>query len=281
MVFARYKQAMMIVYIVTNKLNGKRYVGMTSRSLEVRWNEHKRAATKDEPEFYISRSMRKHGAENFDIQVIEECASCEALVEAEKAWIASLGTFGPGGYNLTAGGEGTPGRVTSEATKKLLSEIAKARPPATAEHRKNISIANSGENNAFFGKGWGRHGPLSIEAKKKMSIAHTGKTLTEEHKKNIGLAGIGRIGPNLGKIFDDSVRTKMSMSRKFPVDVFAGDVHLCTCLSRDDACELFRPSGMSVRKMHRMIRAEQIVGTHLFVQQQKCIAAIRLELEKA
>lgn len=270
----------MIIYLITNKVNGKRYIGKTSRDLELRWKEHQRAAAKEDPDFYIARSIRYHGVDNFTVKMVQRCESEEALVEAEKAWIRDLGTHGPAGYNLTDGGEGLSGWVATEEARRNMSEAAKNRAPASEEHRKNISIANSGENNAFYGKAWGRTGPLSDEAKKKISIARTGKKLSEEHKIKIGLGGLGRLGPNRGKKFNDLTKAKMGLSRKFPVDVFIDNEHVCTCFSLDDVCELFKPSRMSIRKMRRMIRAKQSVGSYTFVQKDKCIAMLRLESKK-
>lgn len=47
----------------------------------------------------------------------------------------------------------------------------------------------------------------SIEARKKMSLAHLGKSLSKEHRKKIGLA-------NIGRIITKETREKISLAKK-------------------------------------------------------------------
>mgnify|MGYP001170144436 CR=1 FL=1 len=267
----------MIIYLITNKVNGKKYVGKTSRDLDCRWREHQLAAKKEEPDFYIARSIKHHGAENFTVKVIEECDSEKALAEAEIAWIAKLSTHGPAGYNLTDGGEGLSGWVATEEARRNMSEASKNRAPPTEEHRRNISIANSGENNAFFGKSWGRKGPHTEDTKKNMSLAHTGKVLTEEHKNNISKGCKGKPGPNKGRKFDDSSRAKMSLSRSFPIDVYQNGECIFTCFTSDDACVLFKPEGLSGRKMRKLIAGNGSIGSFSFFKCEENIASLKLK----
>lgn len=265
----------MIVYLITNKLNGKKYVGKTTRSLEIRWNEHIRLSRRKKSSSLISRSIRKYGIENFEIEMIEKCNSEFSMNEAEKNWIARLGAFGNEGYNLTLGGEGTAGKITSQKTRKLLSDIAKSRPPISEETRRKISESNKGSNNAFYGKAWGRTGPLSEVAKKKISIARKGKKLSESHKRNISKGCSNLSGPNLGKVFSETERFRMSMSRNFPVMVFANREPLCTCFSIDDACKLFKNEHLSFRKISRIIKSEGSIGEFSFTRSRMNISNLK------
>lgn len=54
------------VYSLLNKINGKRYIGLTTRGVSNRVKEHKVA----DP--YIGRAIRKHGIELFEVEVLEE-----------------------------------------------------------------------------------------------------------------------------------------------------------------------------------------------------------------
>lgn len=90
----------MIVYLVTNKINGKQYVGQTIRSIEERWRDHCRV--KDDN--YFHRAIRKYGVNNFAVEVIDFAETTEELDEKEIFWIAKLNTLFPGGYNLRDGG---------------------------------------------------------------------------------------------------------------------------------------------------------------------------------
>lgn len=93
------KDAAGVVYCITNYVNGKRYVGITSRSIEKRFAEHCKADS------YIGKAIRKHGVENFSIFEIDYASSESELYEKEMLWIEQYKTFDDG-YNLTLGGEG-------------------------------------------------------------------------------------------------------------------------------------------------------------------------------
>lgn len=93
-----------VIYLITNNLNGKQYVGKTTRSLNIRMNHHKCGG-----DLHIDRAIRKYGRENFTVEVLEECYTVEQLNEREIFWIAALNCKHPNGYNHTDGGEGTAG----------------------------------------------------------------------------------------------------------------------------------------------------------------------------
>ena len=92
------------IYVITNQINQKQYVGQTSFSIEERFKQHIKDSSK-----YLNRPLykafNKYGIENFSIAKIEECPD-EALFEREKYWIKELNTY-HFGYNATLGGEGT------------------------------------------------------------------------------------------------------------------------------------------------------------------------------
>lgn len=89
------------IYLITNKVNGKKYVGQ-SIDIEKRWKDHIRDSKKSE--YTIHKAIRKYGVENFEFSVLEEC-SVDKLDEREIYWISELDTFN-NGYNMTLGGEG-------------------------------------------------------------------------------------------------------------------------------------------------------------------------------
>lgn len=97
----------MLVYMITNNVNGHRYIGITVCSLEKRWREHRSAAnTGSQKRLY--KAMRKYGVDKFSIEKIYDAVSFEDLQEAEKRYIAQYETHASlnKGYNLTSGGEG-------------------------------------------------------------------------------------------------------------------------------------------------------------------------------
>lgn len=88
------------IYKITNKVNGKSYIGQTRYTIEFRWRQH--LHKKDNT--YFHNAIRKYGADNFIIEKLEEC-NIEDLNEKEIYYIAKYNTF-KDGYNLTIGGDG-------------------------------------------------------------------------------------------------------------------------------------------------------------------------------
>lgn len=93
------------IYKITNKVNGKVYIGKTTYSIQKRWKEHLKAAKNSKSEKRpLYSAINKYGAENFKIEQIEEC-SHDILNERECYWIEYYGSF-KNGYNATIGGDG-------------------------------------------------------------------------------------------------------------------------------------------------------------------------------
>lgn len=86
----------MIIYCITNNINGKQYVGLTMRSIEERFREHCKA------ESVIGRAIRKYGVDSFSIEVIDTAETAEELWEKESHWIKEKRSFHVG-YNRTSG----------------------------------------------------------------------------------------------------------------------------------------------------------------------------------
>ena len=74
-----------IIYLIRNLTNEKGYVGQTIQRLLKRWTGHKSEAKRgnDSP---ICRAIRKHGAENFSIEVLTR-RDKRALNDLEKKFI--------------------------------------------------------------------------------------------------------------------------------------------------------------------------------------------------
>lgn len=89
-----------IIYKITNKVNGKSYIGQTRYTLEFRWRQH--LHKKDNT--YFHNAIRKYGSDNFQLEVLEECPY-SSLNEREIFYIAKYNTL-KDGYNLTLGGSG-------------------------------------------------------------------------------------------------------------------------------------------------------------------------------
>lgn len=90
----------MIIYKITNNINGKSYVGQTKRTLQERWNGHCRK----EDCVALHNAIEKYGKENFTVEEIDRAESEEELNLKEAYWIDKLNTMHPNGYNLRTGG---------------------------------------------------------------------------------------------------------------------------------------------------------------------------------
>jgi len=105
-----------IIYKIVNDINGRVYVGKTSRSLESRIHSHLRRKS------YLPRSLRKHGLNHFSWGIIDSAESESLANWKEEYWIRTLNSKYPNGDNLTDGGEGSPGYRHTAETKRKMSE---------------------------------------------------------------------------------------------------------------------------------------------------------------
>lgn len=93
------------IYKITNKVNGKIYIGKTVLSIQKRWQQHcSDCGKEDKGKRPLYSAMRKYGVENFYIEQVEECSE-EILSDRERYWIEYYGSF-KNGYNATLGGDG-------------------------------------------------------------------------------------------------------------------------------------------------------------------------------
>lgn len=141
------------VYVHINKINLKRYVGITSREkAEHRWQNG--YGYKENTHF--SNAVRKYGWDNFEHIVLISGITEVKAKELEKFYIDFWHTQDRNyGYNMTSGGDGTPNYHPSEETRKKLSN---------ARRKEN----------------------LSEETLKRRSEGLKGRKFTDEHKRKIG-----------------------------------------------------------------------------------------------
>ena len=92
------------IYKITNIINGKIYVGQTSKTIEERFKEHIKKA-KVHTNRYLYDAMNHYGYDKFMVSQIEECND-DLLDERERYWISKLNCIMPHGYNMTEGGGG-------------------------------------------------------------------------------------------------------------------------------------------------------------------------------
>ena len=202
------------IYKISNNFNDKLYIGLTTKTnAKDRWYQHRYQARhlSSSDKSYLHRAMNAYGVDNFTFEVIEEIDN-DLLPEREQYWINYYGSCVPNGYNLTLGGEGTPGfsRPQSEEERKKKGETIKKfiaeHPESREERRKRMIEQNnnpeyrqkaldgyqqflkdnpnyfSGENNPFYGRHHTEEAREKIRAaseKRKLAIQQLDKD-TEE-----------------------------------------------------------------------------------------------------
>jgi hypothetical protein len=111
------------VYIHTNKINGKMYVGQTVHgdNPNRRWQN----GTNYRLQKYFYRAIQKYGWDNFEHEIIASNLTREEARNFEKLLIKTLKVYDPAiGYNLTDGGE-SPSRMPRKGLKRTEEQRAR------------------------------------------------------------------------------------------------------------------------------------------------------------
>ena len=95
-----------IIYLITHKVSGKQYVGLTIQTLERRWKYHieQAAAGHIKGAHSLHATLRACGPDAFEIRQIDEGTTKKDLERKEQHWIERLGTLTPHGFNISRGG---------------------------------------------------------------------------------------------------------------------------------------------------------------------------------
>lgn len=148
------------IYLITNQVNGKQYVGQTTVSLARRWVGHQASARSSRnPCRALGCAIQKYGPENFTVVEVDTAASKEDLDARELHWVSVYNTIAPHGYNLTSGGGGA-GRPSEE----------------TIEKRRQAMMGH----------------PTTQATRDKIRRAQVGRKLTPEHREKLRQAKLGR-----------------------------------------------------------------------------------------
>lgn len=209
-----------IVYEHKNKLNGKRYIGITSRPIEKRWGKNGNQYTEKKNKCFYN-AIKKYGWDNFEHNILFNNLTEEEAKQKEKELIAKYHTCvfdkNKNGYNLTYGGEGTNGFKQSIETRIKMSENRKGSKNGfygkthSESQREKWSLErknqNCGKENPFYGK---HH---NDGVKKKLSDLATKRI--GELNPNYGKHTLaGENHPMYGKHHSDETKNKISESHK-------------------------------------------------------------------
>jgi group I intron endonuclease len=87
------------IYKITNKTDGKIYVGQTIQPLDERFRQHRKKGSNCR---YLKRAFEKYGFDNFVFEMICICFD-DDLDKFEIQYMAKFNSIVPNGYNLRAG----------------------------------------------------------------------------------------------------------------------------------------------------------------------------------
>jgi group I intron endonuclease len=106
------------VYLLTNEVNGKGYVGITSKDLDERWERHvldsySQRRGSNGRVYALYAAIKKYGEAAFSIETIEDGLTLQDAQKREGQYIRQYGTYASGrggvknrrGYNMSFGGE--------------------------------------------------------------------------------------------------------------------------------------------------------------------------------
>jgi group I intron endonuclease len=198
----------MQAYLITNKINNKGYVGITTRSLSRRWYEHRFVANSCGQ--LLAKAINKYGEQAFEIMPIASAKTLENLKEIEKDLIVQFQTKVPFGYNLTDGGDGVFGFKQSEEQKKRNGDLKRGTKHSD-ETKQKMKVAHLGENNHFYGKTHSDDSKAKISATKQGCAGPwLGKNHSEETKEKIRQSRLGipsKSGNRKGLIIATNIKT--------------------------------------------------------------------------
>ena len=189
------------VYMHTNKINNKKYVGQTCIKPEKRWNNGR--GYKGNTYFY--NAIQKYGWDNFDHEIITSNLTKEEADNFEKILIERLDLMNPDkGYNLKEGGShGRPSEISRVNIKNAAIKRNQNEEGRRKQSESHIGL-QAGEKNPMYGK---NH---TEEAKQKQREASLEKHPTKETRQKMSESHTGDKNVMYGK--QHSIETKKKIS---------------------------------------------------------------------
>lgn len=156
------------VYLITNKINGHKYVGMRASNVfdENYWGSG----------ILITKAIKKYGKENFTREILHWCNTPDELIMTEVAELKKRNAAKSDEYYniiddstpiLFGSKNGFYGKNHTDSTKKIISEKNSGIKLTSKDKEKRKVFWNSEDGNNL---------------KEKLSIERKGKCLSDEHR---------------------------------------------------------------------------------------------------
>jgi hypothetical protein len=199
------------VYLITNTVNGKVYVGQTVQPIIVRWRQHCGQAKSGRKAYPLYLAMQKYGLSAFSVSVICYAQSQAELNQMELDFIKLHNSADRShGYNLKGGGDSIGRHAMVTRAKISAARLGRTGTPWTARQRSEAR--ERFELNGSPMRGY-RHSP---ESRKKMSDgmkgripANKGKVMPEAQRILLSQIKKGRAPGNKGKKMPEHQRIAM------------------------------------------------------------------------
>lgn len=144
------------IYKITNKVNGKIYIGQ-SKDIYFRWHRHHLAAFNNSYPQYnclLYKAIRKYGIENFNFEVIEECEEY-LLNEREQFYIEKYNSFDVNfGYNMITAIQYSENSPLSEESAELIRQFLLNSEMSQMEIAKDFNTSQMTVSSINLGYAW-------------------------------------------------------------------------------------------------------------------------------
>jgi len=133
-----------IIYVVSHKATGKRYVGLTIQTLDRRWKMHVEQASSGciKGAESLHAAIREFGPDAFEIVQVDQGTTKRDLEAKERFWIKNLATLVPEGYNISRGGvSGGSTRKPTVVDEVLFESVGSAAEYVSKTRRISVEAA--------------------------------------------------------------------------------------------------------------------------------------------
>lgn len=196
------------LYMITNKINGKKYFGITTQNPATkRWIGHKTVAKRKVRKTPLVLAMNKYGFDNFTFKILVSDENRDYIANLEREYIRKYKTQNRDyGYNLSDGGEINVGfTIPKDVIEKRAKDM-------------------QGNGNHFFGRSH------SKETKEKISKAKKGVKMSEEARSKMKgrkspLKGVtGESHPSFGRKRTEEEKRSIQLNTPHRIEIIMMDI---------------------------------------------------------